>query len=156
LRSARKPSARRHSALTSSALPRQIQELRWGGKEAEAIQLAEHYVELAKERYGEDQPDFAAPLLLLAQLYAAQARPADAERLFKNAIAIRETALSADNLLVADAVVQLGYFYQAQSRYPEAEGAFKRALAIREKAFTRCWLPRSSRAVGAPATRAEV
>lgn len=135
---AKRAKAIREKALGSDefeALPRQIQELRWGGKETEAIQLAEHYVELAKERYGEDQPDFAAPLLLLAQLYAAQARPADAERLFKNAIAIRETALSADNLLVADAVVQLGYFYQAQSRYPEAEGAFKRALAIREKAF---------------------
>ena len=117
------------------ALPRQIQELRWGGKEQEAVQLAEHYVELAKERYGEDQPDFAAPLLLLAQLYAAQARPADAEALFKQAIAIRETALGPDNLLVADALVQLAYFYQAQSRYQEAEAAFKRALSIREKAF---------------------
>jgi esterase/lipase superfamily enzyme len=117
------------------ALPRQIQELRWGGKVEEAVQLAEHYVELAKARYGEDQPDFVAPLLLLAQLYAAQARPADAETLFKQALAIRETALGPDNLLVADALVQLAYFYQAQSRYQEAETAFKRALSIREKAF---------------------
>ncbi len=128
----------REKALGSDefeALPRQIQELRWGGKQQEAVQLAEHYVELAKERYGENQPDFAPPLLLLAQLYAAQGRPADAETLFKKALAIRETALGPDNLLVADALVQLAYFYQAQSRYQEAEAGFKRALAIREKAF---------------------
>ena len=128
----------REKALGSDefeALPRQIQELRWGGKQQEAVKLAERYVELAKERYGEDQPDFAPALLLLAQLYAAQARPADAERLFKQAIAIRETALGPDNLLVADALVQLGYFYQAQSRFQDAEAAFKRALAIRGKAF---------------------
>jgi esterase/lipase superfamily enzyme len=99
------------------------------------VQLAEHYVELAKERYGEDQPDFAPPLLLLAQLYASQARPADAEALFKQAVAIRETALGPDNLLVADALVQFAYFYQAQARYQEAETLFKRALSIREKAF---------------------
>jgi len=117
------------------ALRRQIQDLRSGGKQAEAVALAEHYVQLAKERYGEDQPDFAPALLLLAQLYASQSRPADAERLFKQALAIREAALGPDNLLVADALVPLAYFYQAQGRYQDAEAAFKRALAIREKAF---------------------
>ena len=135
---AKRAKAIREKALGSDefeALPRQIQELRWGGKQAEAVELAEHYVELAKERYGEDQPDFAPALLLLAQLYASQSRPADAERLFKQALAIREAALGPDNVLVADALVHLAYFYQAQSRFQEAEAAFKRALAIREKAF---------------------
>ncbi|HET9572980.1 MAG TPA: alpha/beta hydrolase [Methyloceanibacter sp.] len=117
------------------ALPRQIQELRWAGKPQEAVTLAEHYVELAKQRYGETQPDFVPPLLLLAQLYASQARPADAEKLFKQAVAIRETALGTDNLLVADALVQLAAFYQAQGRYQEAEALLKRAVSIREKAF---------------------
>jgi esterase/lipase superfamily enzyme len=128
----------REKALGSDefeALPRQIQELRWAGKQQEAVQLAERYVELAKERYGESQPDFAPALLLLAQLYAAQERPADAETLFEKALAIRETALGPDNLLVADALLQLAYFYQAQRRHQDAEAAFKRALAIREKSF---------------------
>src|SRR5262249_814058 len=98
-------------------------------------ELAEHYVELAKERYGENQPDFAPALLLLAQLYAAQGRPADAETLFKKALGIRETALGPEHLLVADALVHLAYSYQSQTRYQDAEAGFNRALAIREKSF---------------------
>lgn len=135
---ARRAKSIRTEALGSDqleTLPRQIQELRWGGKEAEAVQLAQHYVELAKDRYGDDQPDFAPALLLLAQLYASQARPADAEPLFKQALAIRETTLGPDNLQVADALVQLASFYQAQSRYQEAEALLKRVVSIREKAF---------------------
>ncbi len=128
----------REKALGSDeleALPREVQELRWGGKEAEAVQLAQHYVELAKERYGEDQPDFAPALLLLAQLYASQGRPAEAEPLFKQALAIRETTLGPENLQVADILQQLASFYQAQARYLEAEVLLKRAVAIREKTF---------------------
>jgi len=117
------------------ALPRQIQELRWSGKEAEAVTLAEHYVALAKERYGENQPDFAPPLLLLAQLYASQKRAADAEALFKQAIEIRRAAFGSDNVQVADALVPLAYFYQSQGRYEEAEALFQRVLVIRKKAL---------------------
>ncbi len=117
------------------ALPRQIQELRFSGKEADAVTLAEHYVQLAKERYGESQPDFAPPLLLLAELYAAEKRPADAEALFKQAVHIRETAFGPDNVQVADALIPLAYFYQSQGRYQEAEALFQRALSIRKAAL---------------------
>ncbi len=138
LREARESHPREGARLGRVRGPsRQIQELRWGGKEQEAVQLAEHYVELAKERYGEDQPDFAPPLLLLAQLYASQARPADAEALFKQAVAIRETALGPEICWWPTPSCNSPISIRRKARYQEAEALFKRALSIREKHLDR-------------------
>ena len=71
----------------------------------------------------------------LAAFYEAQGRYADAESLYKRALAIREKALGPDNPDVSDSLDNLAAFYEAQGRFADAESLYKRALAIREKAL---------------------
>jgi tetratricopeptide (TPR) repeat protein len=60
-------------------------------------------------------------------------RYADAEPLYKRALAIDEKALGKDHPDVATALNNLAALYDAQGKYAEAEPLFKRALAIVEK-----------------------
>src|SRR5260370_773531 len=64
-----------------------------------------------------------------------QDRYADAEPLFKRALAIREKALGTNHPLVATSLNNLAELYRAQGRYAEAETLYQRALAVREKAL---------------------
>ena len=66
-------------------------------------------------------------------MYAEQDKYADAEGLFKRALAIKEKALGADHPDVANSLNNLAIGYGEQGKYADAEGLFKRALAIREK-----------------------
>ena len=66
---------------------------------------------------------------------ASQGRYAEAEPLYKRALAIREKALGPDHPDVGTALNNLAALYRAQGRYAEAEPLYKRALAIREKAL---------------------
>ena len=59
---------------------------------------------------------------------------ADAEPLFKRALAIRENALRVDHPAVGATLNNLATLYQAQGRYADAEPAYKRSLTIKEKA----------------------
>ena len=71
----------------------------------------------------------------LAVLYTEQGRYAEAEPLYKRALAIDEKALGPDHPDVATALNNLAGLYDDQGRYAEAEPLYKRALAIREKAL---------------------
>ena len=71
----------------------------------------------------------------LAALYADQGRYADAEPLYKRALAIREKALGPDHPDVATSLNNLAELYRDQGRYADAEPLYKRALAIYEKAL---------------------
>ena len=71
----------------------------------------------------------------LAVLYQAQGRYAEAEPLYKRALAIREKALGPDHPDVGTRLNNLAGLYRAQGRYAEAEPLYQRALAIREKAL---------------------
>ena len=66
-----------------------------------------------------------------------RARFAEAEALFKQALAIRETALEPEHPDVARSLNNLGAVYSEQGRYSEAESLYQRALAIREKVLGR-------------------
>ena len=63
-----------------------------------------------------------------------QGRYAEAEPLYKRALAIREKALGPDHPDVAG-LNNLAELYDKQGRYAEAEPLYKRALAIDEKAL---------------------
>ena len=71
----------------------------------------------------------------LAGLYRAQGRYAEAEPLYKRALAISEKALGPEHPDVGTSLNNLAVLYQAQGRYAEAEPLYKRALAIDEKAL---------------------
>jgi tetratricopeptide (TPR) repeat protein len=62
-------------------------------------------------------------------------RPAEAETLFKRALAIKEKALGPEHKDVAEALFKLAELYRAQGRYADAEPLYTRALAIGEKAL---------------------
>jgi tetratricopeptide (TPR) repeat protein len=79
--------------------------------------------------------DVAISLNNLADFYRAQGRYADAEPLYKRALAIREKALGPDHPDIATSLNTLAELYRAQGRYADAEPLYKRSLAIREKAL---------------------
>ena len=66
---------------------------------------------------------------------SAQGRYAEAEPLYKRALAIREKALGPDHPDVGTSLNNLAGLYRAQGRYAEAEPLYKRGLAITEKAL---------------------
>ena len=68
-------------------------------------------------------------------VYKEQGKYAEAEALYKRALAIREKALGADHPDVAETLYNLAVVYRPQGKYADAEALYKRALAIREKAL---------------------
>ena len=90
-----------------------------------------------EKKYGPAHRDVAAALNNLAQLYGHQGNDAEAEPLFKRAIAILDKAVGLDSPEAAPELNNLAALYQRQERYAEAEPLFKRALAIREKSLGR-------------------
>ena len=103
------------------------------GKYAEAIPIAQQYIEVAAARYGEQHSWYATGLGYLAILYQAQNRFAEAEPLFKSALAIKEETLGPDHFEVGDALHALAELCRKQGRLPEAEPLYHRALSIAEK-----------------------
>ncbi len=89
---------------------------------------------IARRALGPDHPDVATTLNNLAVLSTSQGRYAEAEPLYKRALAIDEKALGPDHPDVAQPQ-QPGRAVRSQGRYAEAEPLYKRALAIREKAL---------------------
>ena len=78
----------------------------------------------------------AARLLNQAGYYLyLRARYAEAEPLFRRALAIREKALGPDHPDTAPSLNNLAELLRAQGRYGEAEPLYRLALAIREKAL---------------------
>ena len=78
---------------------------------------------------GPDHPSVASALNNLASLYKEEARYADAEPLYKRALAIREKALGPDHPDVAQSLNNLADLYSAQGRHADAEPLYKRARA---------------------------
>jgi tetratricopeptide (TPR) repeat protein len=70
----------------------------------------------------------------LAALYQRQERYADAEPLFKRALAIREKSLPRDHPDLGQSLNNLATLYEKQDRHADSEPLFERALAIYEKA----------------------
>jgi CHAT domain-containing protein len=68
-------------------------------------------------------------------LYADQGRYAEAEPLYRRALAVDEKSLGPDHPDVARDLNNLAGVYNSQGRYAEAEPLDRRALAIREKAL---------------------
>jgi CHAT domain-containing protein/Tfp pilus assembly protein PilF len=103
------------------------------GKYSEAIPLAEAMV--ANLEKSPTSRDLAGALNNLAQLYGDVGRDADAEPLYKRALAIMEKAAGLDSVEMAPELNNLAALYERQLRYAEAEPLFKRALALREKSL---------------------
>ena len=103
------------------------------GRYAEAEQ---HWTAALKEaeKFGGQDPRLATSLNNLAELYRVQGQYAEAEPLYRRALAIWEKALGPEHPDVAAGLNNLAELYRAQGQYAEAEPLFQRALAIWEKA----------------------
>jgi tetratricopeptide (TPR) repeat protein len=86
----------------------------------------------AAEKEAQNTPLHAMTLNNLAELYYAQGYYAQAEPLFKRALAIEEPTLGPAHPDVAPVLSNLAELYRAQGYYAQAEPLFKRALAIEE------------------------
>src|SRR5215471_16863706 len=110
----------------------QVSRLYEQGKYADALTVAERYVDLAHQKQGQDHTEYPTAISWLAYVYKAQGRYPEAESLFKLALAIREKALGPDHPDVGNSLSNLASLYGDQGRYAEAEPFHKRALVIRE------------------------
>jgi CHAT domain-containing protein/tetratricopeptide (TPR) repeat protein len=117
------------------AILRRSNELRAAGNYPAALVEAQKYEAGVKARLGVNHANYGTALNALALVYWEQAKYAEAEGLFKRALAIREKALGADHPDVAEILYNLATVYRPQGKYADAEGLHKRALAIREKAL---------------------
>ena len=102
----------------------QVSRLYEQGKYADALTVAERYVDLAHQKQGQDHTEYATAISWLAYVYRAQRRYSEAEPLLKRALAITEMALGADHHpWVGTSLNSLAVLYRAQDRYSEAEPA---------------------------------
>ena len=104
------------------------------GNYAEAVKQTKAALSLA-EAFGPNDPRLAQTLNNLAVLYSRQGRDAEAELLYKRALAIVEKALGPEHPEVAIFLTNLAVLYSRQRRDAEAELLYRRALAIVEKAL---------------------
>lgn len=101
-------------------------------KAAQAAQLLELAVKLNERIYGRDSPYVAASVFALATNMILQKKLAQAEPLYKRALAIFEQDPgSKANVLVV--LNDLASVYMQQKRYPDAEPLLTRGLALAEK-----------------------
>ncbi len=121
------------SAQGLAAQSARINALGDAGKYAEAIPLAQAM--LANLEKSPASRDYAGALNNLAELYRGVGRDADAEPLYKRAIAIMEKAVGLNSVDIAPELNNLAALYQRQGRHAEAEPLFKRALALSEKSL---------------------
>ncbi len=118
------------------AARREVEELHWAGKDQEALPLAARYVDLVRKRYGDEHPDLASALILLASIDQSLGRMTQAEALLKQALAIREAALGPKHREVVESSKALAALYRAQGRAVEVELFSAKARAI-ERRFAR-------------------
>jgi WD40 repeat protein/CHAT domain-containing protein/tetratricopeptide (TPR) repeat protein len=117
-----------------AALLDQVDQLRSRNTVLDALQLAERYVALARQRYGNDHSEYGTAITSLASVYHQLGRYAEAEPLYKHALAIAES-LGPDRADVARLLNDLARLYRNQGRHAEAEPLLRRTLAITEQAL---------------------
>jgi len=117
------------------AIAEEVEKLERAGRLNDALPLAQQYVALTRQRYGEDHAAFATAIGWLGQIYYDKKNYLEAEPLFLRELAIDKKALGPDHLNVGVVLNRLAELYRAQDRSAEAEPLFKRALAIDETAL---------------------
>ncbi len=83
-----------------------------------------------------DQPLVRARLMAtMGDVYRALGLYDEATPLLTRSLAIREEALPADHVDLAESLYRLALLYRQQGKFADAEPLYRRALAIRERAF---------------------
>jgi tetratricopeptide (TPR) repeat protein len=116
------------------AISKRYEEFLAAGNYPAALIEAQRFEAGVKARFGVNHADYGGALNNLARVYMAQGKYADAEGLFKRALAIYEKTQGPDRPNVAHVLTGLAAVYADQGKYADAEGTLKRALTIYEKA----------------------
>jgi tetratricopeptide (TPR) repeat protein len=85
--------------------------------------------------YGPDHYELAVTFNNLAALSHAKGDDAEAEQLYRRALAIKQKALGSDHPDVAMTLNNLAVLFKSAGKYSEAEPLYQRALAIFEVAL---------------------
>lgn len=104
------------------------------GRIAEAIGPSQEALELTQRESGQDSPNSAKTLLLLAGLYLTRMQFSEAESLYKRSVAISEKVYGEDSAQTVIPVTALAGIYTIQGRYDEAETLLQRSLSAIEEA----------------------
>ncbi len=98
-----------------------------------ALGLVERAVALRERRLGREHPDTLDAIGELADVYASLGAVADAEALYREALAASELAAGEEASRTAAHQDRFGSFLSQQGRHEEAAMLLQRALAIRER-----------------------
>jgi tetratricopeptide (TPR) repeat protein len=109
--------------------------LRFQGKNAEALKLAQRLVEIRTKRYGADEASTGIALYNNAAILMAMDRYAEAEKVQARALVVFEKKLGPVHQNTASAMHNMGAIQLKQGKYGEAEKYLRRALAAKEKAL---------------------
>jgi tetratricopeptide (TPR) repeat protein len=109
-------------------------ELFRAGRYEAALPYFQKALDLAKSRYGADDPAIAVELNNLAEVYRLMGRLNDAEALYKRAIELDERA-SPESAGLATSLNNLALVYRTQKKFAQAEKLYDRSLGMLEKSL---------------------
>lgn len=93
-----------------------------------------HALAMRRSHLGEDALDVATTTCALARVCTATGRHAEAEQLYRGALAVRQALLPDDcHPDLADSYNSIGVCMGRQRRYCEEEELYRRTLAIRKR-----------------------
>ena len=100
------------------------------GNPREGLRLAEVALEICREQFGTEDPDFATSLFLVGTLASETDDYPRSEQLLLQALEARESIHGHRSTEVANVLVNLGAIHEETSRYVEALPFYQRALEI--------------------------
>lgn len=105
------------------------------GNQAEAEQLASQSLEIRMRVQGMTHPATATEMIWLADQMTERKKFDEAERFYRGAIGIIESAYEDEHYEIANTLAKLAALCVTQNRIAEAERYLLRAVAIKEKLF---------------------
>ncbi len=103
------------------------------GQTIKAIDIAKEALQVAETQFGPDDPRLAESLYTLADAYNFGMDYAQAEPLYKRALAVYEKAKMQETLAYAKVLIGLGTLYSLQGKYDQGLANYQQALATIEK-----------------------
>jgi tetratricopeptide (TPR) repeat protein len=102
------------------------------GRYAQSEELITKAIPLITKTTGDDSPTMGYALLNLANIYVTMAKPAEAEKLYLEVVAIaeRRSKKLKNNSIIALPLTNLGNAYVQDGKYKEAAATYARALAV--------------------------
>src|SRR5215468_1454171 len=99
-----------------------------------ALDEAKKLDAIVRSRFGTTHTHYAVTLNVIARVHYGQGKYDEAEKLYRQALKIREDADGPNNAKTENTLIGLANSLYSQRKYAEAEPFYLRALALRERA----------------------